>query len=221
MRWLKHLSNAHNDEKVNRLRSEFGAAGYGMYWLVLERIAGQISSDNPRTILGDSAKGWGMFLGTRADHARKVLGRFGESGLMVVRISGDHIEINCPNLLKYKDEHSRRSGVGKLVTPPIDRDKRIENREKREDVTPQPTNLASFNDWMEKRETDLIPFFEVNYNHLGGVEHLRSVVKEIREAIFLDPNSPKYKWDQHRENGTWGDVVRGWNRTAARQRGVG
>lgn len=216
MRWLKHLSNAHDDHKINKLREKFGAEGYGFYWLVLERIAGQMSSSNPLTILGDSAKGWGKFLGTRTDYARKILGYFGESGLMIVRISGDDIEINCPNLLKYKDETTQRVGNRSGTNRAVE-EKRIEqNREEKRGARQQPENLKAFNAWIEKRESELVPYFETNYSHVGGRKHLKKVVDQIREAIFLDPNSVKYQWDQHRENDDWGDVVRSWNRIAIR-----
>lgn len=216
MRWLKHLTAAHNDSKINKIRSEFGASGYGMYWLVLERIAGQMSSDNRRTILGDSAKGWGKFLGTRSDHARKILGRFGEYGLMIVEISGEYIEINCPNLLKYKDESFQKSGRGVTPTPEVEQNRIEQNREEESAAPQPPRNLLAFNAWILKREGELMKYFETSYAHLGGVKHLKVVLKEIREAIFLDPESSKYQWNQHRENESWGEVIRGWNRTAIR-----
>lgn len=217
MRWIKHLSSAHDDAKINKVRDRFGAAGYGFYWLVLERVAGQLSSDNRRTILGDSAKGWGMFLGTRGDHARKVLEYFGECGLMMVTSSGNYIEINCPNLLKYKDESFQKSGRASRHAPEVEQNRTEQNRVESEHAPQQPETLRCFNDWITARESELIAYFNTSYAHVGGDKHLKKVVMEIREAIFLNPDDPK--WLDHAKNGSWGDVVRGWNRIAVREAG--
>lgn len=37
--WFKHDYNARNDEKLLELRAEFGAEGYGIFWMIIEKIA--------------------------------------------------------------------------------------------------------------------------------------------------------------------------------------
>lgn len=37
--WFKHDYNARNDEKLLELRSEFGAEGYGIFWMLMEKMA--------------------------------------------------------------------------------------------------------------------------------------------------------------------------------------
>lgn len=37
--WFKHDYNARNDDKNMELRAEFGAEGYGIFWMLLEKMA--------------------------------------------------------------------------------------------------------------------------------------------------------------------------------------
>ncbi len=37
--WFKHDYNARNDEKILELRAEFGAEGYGIFWMLMEKMA--------------------------------------------------------------------------------------------------------------------------------------------------------------------------------------
>ena len=40
MRWIKHYTNAHKSETMQRLFAEFGKArGYGLYWLFTDYFA--------------------------------------------------------------------------------------------------------------------------------------------------------------------------------------
>lgn len=42
MRWIKHLAESANDEKLASLLAAHGPEGYGVWWLVVETIAKQI-----------------------------------------------------------------------------------------------------------------------------------------------------------------------------------
>lgn len=46
MKWLKHDTDAHRDAKLRRVRMKYGMEGYGLYWYLLELIAGNISETN-------------------------------------------------------------------------------------------------------------------------------------------------------------------------------
>ena len=36
--WFSHDSNARNSKKLIRLRQKHGASGYGVYWMLIERL---------------------------------------------------------------------------------------------------------------------------------------------------------------------------------------
>jgi len=46
MKWFKHESNARHDAKLQKLRLKYGLEGYGMYFFLLECIAGTIEKHN-------------------------------------------------------------------------------------------------------------------------------------------------------------------------------
>lgn len=39
MRWFKHISASHTDETMSELTDNFGAEGYGVWWIILEKVA--------------------------------------------------------------------------------------------------------------------------------------------------------------------------------------
>ncbi len=41
MKWFKHQSDAYSDFKLQEIIDEFGAEGYGLYWILLELVAQQ------------------------------------------------------------------------------------------------------------------------------------------------------------------------------------
>lgn len=46
MKWFKHDSNAHTDDKVQKILMKYGAEGYALYWYCLELIAARVAPDN-------------------------------------------------------------------------------------------------------------------------------------------------------------------------------
>ena len=111
MRWFKHMTASGQDEKLIMLKDEFGMAGYGVYWSILELIAAQINKDNEQTFVEFSMKFWRKFTDFSPKKWQKYVIFCSEIGLFEGVISGEKIKINCPNILKYKDEYSRKSGV--------------------------------------------------------------------------------------------------------------
>lgn len=46
MKWFKHDSNAHTDDKIQKVLMRYGADGYALYWYCIELIASRVSPDN-------------------------------------------------------------------------------------------------------------------------------------------------------------------------------
>jgi len=221
MKWFKHHCDAHDNKKLIPLLRRAGVEGYGRYWLLCEFIGAHVAGKSGHIVTlfpEDCAK----ILHTKREQCRNFLNICAELDLLSFDGSGNKWTIEMAKLLEIRDEYSRKSGQAPDTLPtdsgqyPELIDKR-ENKKEKESPAPQlHKNLLAFNDWILKREGELMKYFETSYAHLGGVKHLKVVVKEIREAIFLDPESSKYQWNQHRENESWGEVIRGWNRTAIR-----
>jgi hypothetical protein len=108
MRWFKHLTRAHDDEKLGRLMDDFGAEGYGVYWIILERIAGEMD-ETDRTSLELSVRNWAKSCHISVRKWRNIAELLAKLGGFFLIQSGQRAEINCPNLLKFRDEYTEKS----------------------------------------------------------------------------------------------------------------
>lgn len=96
--------------------SSLGAEGYGVWWIILETIAGQMDSSDKCSVKY-SAKKWGALCGFSPKKFQKVSEKLAEISSISVEVlknsSGNPenvLEIECRNLLKYRDEYSKKSG---------------------------------------------------------------------------------------------------------------
>ena len=56
MQWFRHDSSASQDFKIKRLRLKHGFWGYGLYWYIIERIQGEVNSNNTSFTLEDDVE---------------------------------------------------------------------------------------------------------------------------------------------------------------------
>jgi len=107
MRWFKHITTTRSDEKIGRLFDRLGVEGYGIYWCILEEIARNLEGNSP-TFLQLSAKNWGKTCGISGKKFEKFSRILQEISIFSVEFFENEIRIDCPNLLKYRDEWTRR-----------------------------------------------------------------------------------------------------------------
>lgn len=122
MRWFKHMVASSRDEKLAALRAEFGMEGYGLYWLILELLAEKVDEKND-TSLTYSTKIWKSFTGVSVKKFQKFLIFCTNFDIFSVKFEKNNskngqngITISCPNLLKYRDEWSKRKARNSGVT---------------------------------------------------------------------------------------------------------
>lgn len=58
--YFQHDYNSHNDERVLMLRSEYGAEGYGVFWMIIETMAMSSKSQINRVAIGGLSLGYGV-----------------------------------------------------------------------------------------------------------------------------------------------------------------
>lgn len=107
MRWFKHISNSHNDEILSELMDEFGAEGYGVWWLILEKIA-QLMDESDRTSARFSVKLWASFAKVSAKKLQNIVNFLEKKQRFLINREGNYLTIDCPKLLKYRDEWTER-----------------------------------------------------------------------------------------------------------------
>ena len=91
-----------------RLSDEFGLEGYGLYWIILEAIAEQCTAENDKIFLELSPKNWRKVAEISPKKLEKFLSFSEKLGLFSVKKSQNLIRVECPNLLKYRDEYSKK-----------------------------------------------------------------------------------------------------------------
>jgi hypothetical protein len=134
MRWTKHLTLAHADAALGLILEEFGAEGYGVYWLMVEDIAApmELQKNIPDAI--HSEVKWAQICHCSVRVWRSIAYRMQEKGLIEIESIANRRQITIPNILKYKDEYLKKSeGRGEKRAEREQRESRGENREK----TPQ------------------------------------------------------------------------------------
>ncbi len=116
MRWLKHMTSTWDDEKIAAVVDELGLEGYGFWWRILEIIATQLD-ENSITSCEYSSKKWGSFFNFSAKKFEKFVKVFQNSGILQAEFFKNSIRISMPNLLKYRDEWTKKKAKNSGETP--------------------------------------------------------------------------------------------------------
>ena len=117
MKYINHMTIAHDDSKIQALRDKHGLAGYGAYWVIVEKIAAQVRPESPEPELTLSLKKWALHLDIRPVFAAKLIRTQHELGLISVRTNGEVWTLSAPNVLKYADEYTKKVGIKSRQSP--------------------------------------------------------------------------------------------------------
>jgi len=107
MRWFKHLTGSWHDEKLAAIVAENGLEIYGFWWRILEIIGTQMNGSESSKC-EYSIKVWSKFSGVSAIKFVKLAGILEENNLISIKNCSSKILINVPNLVKYRDEYTRK-----------------------------------------------------------------------------------------------------------------
>lgn len=132
MRWFKHMTNSSLDEKLARFMDKYGLEAYGFFWRVLEAIAENVD-ETDRKHVEYSSKTWCKLLGIRPQTFRKLISESEVSGLFQVCFNSDLIRVESPNILKFRDEWTRKKS--KTPEQRIEEEKEEETEEDKDKKT--------------------------------------------------------------------------------------
>lgn len=107
------MSATWDDERIARLVDKGGMEGlamYGLYWRVQEIIASQMEGKTPHCSVRYTVTRWSLLLSLRGSLVFSTLSRLALTGLVTATRDGDEILVTNRNLLKYRDEYSKKSG---------------------------------------------------------------------------------------------------------------
>jgi len=108
------MTDSHDDEMLSALMDEYGAEGYGVYWIIVELI-GNAMDKSDRCETRHSIKKWSKTCGVSVKKFRKIAGFLAdfEQNLkkpqkFFLEFNENYLTIKYPKLLKFRDEYSRK-----------------------------------------------------------------------------------------------------------------
>ncbi len=141
MRWLKHLSQAHADPEVNALLEEYGPEPYGAWWLIIEHIATPMERDRMLPEVTHSEQSWAGIIHVSRKNVRRIFQILTVHRLIRCSTIDGKIKISVPNILKFKDEYTKKSGQTPASNPEsVRRQTEREQKESRERGPRAPHN---------------------------------------------------------------------------------
>ncbi len=186
MKWVKHMTASHDDEKLADLITRYGHAGYGVWWLVVEIVAARVESGDKAEVTYPVSK-WSHLLSVRGSHVRQCLLKLEVTHLVTLEWNDTDITVRIPNVLKYRDEYSRKSGQtpDKLRSKnrtELEADKELD---KEPPKPPAPNGAGSF-----------VPAAEVIPSMKEALKKRKLPKQKIRtsEDIFADLGPERLVW---------------------------
>ena len=137
MKWFKHMTNSSLDERLARFTDKYGLEAYGFFWRVLEAIAENVDETN-RKHIQYSTKTWCKLLGIRPQTFRKLIQESSVLGLFQVSFNSDLVSVESPNILKYRDEWTRKKSKTPEQNSEKDKEKETEKEEREAENTVGP-----------------------------------------------------------------------------------
>lgn len=109
MKWFRHMSNASDDEFLAEVEEIFGLEGYARWWKLLEAIAEQMDGTSKCGVSYSWTK-WQAILKGKRNKLETFLKHCQNKQKIILEENGNILKITCRNLLKMRDEYSRKSG---------------------------------------------------------------------------------------------------------------
>lgn len=116
MRWFKHMTASADDEKLALVLDECGLTGYGFFWRVLEIIAAQVD-ESGKNYCAYTKRVWCNKLAINHQAWSKMIASCKQAGLFNVSDEGQLVKVESPNILKFRDEWSRKKARNSGVNP--------------------------------------------------------------------------------------------------------
>lgn len=110
MKWFKHMTNARNNPELSSAIDELGLEVYGAYMIILEVVAERMDGSSD-CFAEYSPKKWSTFLQVSPKRFQNFAKTLEKCGLFLLKDSGKLLKIEVPNLVKYRDNHTKNLQV--------------------------------------------------------------------------------------------------------------
>lgn len=118
MKWFRHMTDASQDPFMRVIRCEFGLEGIARWWILLETVAANMDKTD-RCGIALPWSEWQRILVGKRKKLDTYLLRIEFLRKIDLEENGNILEIRIPNLLKIRDEYTRKSGHTPVATPDV------------------------------------------------------------------------------------------------------
>lgn len=185
MKWFKHHSCARNDEKIARLEDKAGLEGYGFYFKVLEIVAEVVDASDKHEVTFSLTR-WGRQTNITSKKFLFLSQCCADVDLMFVQRVGDDITVKIPNLLKYRDNHTKNL----QATSKQEKEAEKEKEREKEKESRAPKDAPPAREILDaKRVADHLAQKIISYNP-NAKPKADGWIDDIEKAIRLDNRSP-------------------------------
>lgn len=197
------MTESHSDEKLAQLLALHGAEGYGFWWLLVEMVAQHTGKDDNKCSVAYPASYWMRITGfyhfkklkmlVESMHNLSLIYAQCSSNLSTISALSpkDVLTISMPNILKYRDEYSKKSGQKtESVGAKKEKEKKIENKE--EDIKTTTTTRETEIVLVDKSnsQTKMRDCFLYHYAKLELLYPHTNLPAEMETCIAHYANSP-------------------------------
>lgn len=184
MKWFKHDSGAHNDEKMRELIHEFGCEGYGVYMVMLELVAEKLDEGlSPLIVISERV----LREKCRVSHRKlvKILSFFDQKTLIYSKIIKRNWEISCPNMLNRLDNWTRKlSSHYEVPTKQVPSNQNQKENEKKKENPQTPIGQNGF--FSEKDEKKIKEKIAEHHHHAVDSEANKLAFNNLVKGIIKD-----------------------------------
>ena len=107
MKWFRHFTNAHRDDKLVWLRSKYGIKGIGQYWILLEAVAEQMKGEHLSPEATFTKNQLASLLGVKQNQLTSLLVDYDNKLGINSQCYDNIIKISIPKLLIIKDNYHK------------------------------------------------------------------------------------------------------------------
>jgi hypothetical protein len=120
MLYFKHHTKMRHDVKIKRLISKYGLEGYGLYVLILESIAEDISTESPMPLLQETCEDIAEFYNCNSAKVDEIVKYMVSQNLFSIETLSK--KLACYKIYKYLEQSQTRSEkIRQLITAYKDR----------------------------------------------------------------------------------------------------
>lgn len=194
MKWFKHDSDARHDARLQRVRLKYGMEGYGLYFFLLECIAGTVEKHNLSFELEEDAELVSVATGIHTELVQEMMVFMVNLGLF----ENAEGRITCLKMASRTDEYTQKlikqsNGVGTLSrqTPDtlgrkselIEEKRTEEKRREKHSRRFTPPTLEEVSEYCKSRGNAVSPERFIDHYQANGWMRGKNKIKDWKACV--------------------------------------